>query len=79
MDFEAQLDAVRFLIGKGKIDDFSSIFRYLTKKPFATKAGISYNRFQYILRFPSSITPTETAQIAEILELDPDKLEKILL
>jgi hypothetical protein len=60
-----------------KIYGFGSIFRYLTKKPFAAKAGISCNRFQYI-RFPSSITPTEMLQIAKILEFDLGQLLNLL-
>jgi hypothetical protein len=78
MDFEAQLDAIRILIGQNRIYNFSSIFLYLNMKPLAIKAGIAYPRFQYIVKYPSSITSTETSQIARALDLDPDKLEKLL-
>jgi hypothetical protein len=62
-----------------KIYGFSSIFLYLQMKPFATKTGITYPRFQYIIKYPSSITPTETLQIAQALGLDPDQLQRLLL
>ncbi|HEY4065173.1 MAG TPA: hypothetical protein VGM30_24905 [Puia sp.] len=76
--YESRLDTVKTYIEDNRIDKFKAIFKIITKKPLAERAGIKYQRFLYLIKKPGSMTCAEIDSIARSIKVDYLLMETLI-